>query len=123
MFFFSVVSSDRQHGGIQFHFNGGGEPSFGQRWNPWCSTIPWVTLAHHPLIYNPNENETALYNVDDFYESLVQGVSKAYNRRRPGEKVTVLEGPILIQSYASLSSLVFNQSGIGFYKDRNGVCF
>ncbi|KAL4221847.1 Tumor protein p63-regulated protein 1-like protein [Mactra antiquata] len=118
-----MVSSDREHGGIKIMFNKGEEPSFGQRWNPWCSTIPWITFAHHPLIYNPKENETVTFNVDDFYESLIQAVSKAYNRRRPGEKVTVIEGPIEIQSYASLSSMVFNQSGIGYYKDRNGMCF
>lgn len=118
-----VVSNDREHGGIQIKFNSGEEPSFGQRWNPWCSTIPWVTLAHHPLLYNPKENETVTYNVDDFYESLIHAISKAFDRRRPGEKVTVVEGPIMIQSYASLSSLVFNQSKIGYYKDRNGLCF
>ena len=98
-------------------------PSFGQRWNPWCSSIHWVTFCHHPLIYNPKEQETVTFNVDDFYESLILNISKVYNRKRPGEKVTVIEGPIEIQSYASLSSMVFNQSNIGYCKDRNGMSF
>lgn len=118
-----MVSSDREHGGVQIKWNHGELPSFGQRWNPWCGTIPWVTLCHHPIIYNPKEHETTIYNVDDFYESLVDAVSKAYKRKRPGEKVTVIEGQILIESWASLSSLVYNQSRIGFCKDRNGVAF
>ena len=118
-----MVSADRQHGGIQIKWNSAEEPTFGQRWNPWCSTIPWVTLAHHALIYNPKENETATFNVDEFYDSLVLATSKSYNRRRPGEKVTVIEGPIEIQSYANLTSLIFNQSSLGYYKDRNGMCF
>lgn len=118
-----VVSSDRQHGGIQIRWNKGEQPSFGQRWNPWCITIPWITFCHHPLIYNPKESETVTYNVDDFYESLIHNISQAYSRKRPGEKVTVIEGPIMMESYASLSSLVFNQSGVGYYKDRNGMCF
>lgn len=118
-----IVSSDRQHGGIQIRWHSDVQPSFGQRWNPWCISIPWVTLAHHPLIYNPKENETTTFNVDDFYESLLLATSKAFDQRRPGEKVTVIEGPIQIESYANVASLVFNQSGIGFYKDRNGLCF
>ena len=118
-----MVSNDREHGGIQVKWNRGELPSFGQRWNPWCATIPWVTFCHHPLIYNPKEHETTTYNVDDFYESLVDAISKAYKRKRPGEKVTVIEGPILIESWASLSSMVYNQSRIGFCKDRNGLAF
>ncbi|KAH3827025.1 tumor protein p63-regulated gene 1-like protein [Dreissena polymorpha] len=118
-----MVSSDHAHGGIQIKWNSGEPPTFGQRWNPWCATIPWVCLAHHPLLYNPRENETVTFNVDEFYESLLDAVSKAYGRKRPGERVTVVEGPILIQSYASISSIIFNQSNIGYFKDRNGVCF
>ena len=118
-----MVSDDRAHGGIQIKWNHGELPSFGQRWNPWCSTIPWATFCHHPIIYNSKEHETVIYNVDDFYESLIDAVSKAYKRKRPGEKVTVVEGPILIESWASLSSMVYNQSKIGFCKDRNGVSF
>ncbi|WAR14451.1 TPRGL-like protein [Mya arenaria] len=118
-----VVSADHSHGGIQIKWNRGELPSFGQRWNPWCSTIPWVSLAHHPILYNPKETETITYNVDEFYEALIDAISKAYSRKRPGEKVTVAEGPILIESYASLTSMVFNQSSVGYCKDRNGLCF
>ena len=79
--------SDRQHGGVQIRWNQGADLTFGQRWNPWCTDIPWVTLAHHPIIYNPKETETATFNVDDFFESLLQATSKAFETKRPNEKV------------------------------------
>lgn len=68
---------NRQHGGIQIRWDKEKpELTFGQKWNPWCTDIPWTTLAHHPLIYNPKENETTTYNVDEFFESLVTQTSK-----------------------------------------------
>ncbi|OWF40321.1 tumor protein p63-regulated gene 1-like protein isoform X2 [Mizuhopecten yessoensis] len=117
------IMPERKHGGIQIRWNKGEEPSFAQRWNPWSTCIPFLTFCHHPLLYNPKENETVTYNVDEFYESLIKGISDAYKSKRPAEKVTILEGPILITSYASVSSMIFNQSGLGFYLDRNGICF
>ncbi|CAL1527827.1 unnamed protein product [Lymnaea stagnalis] len=114
---------DRKHGGIQIRWDRGEQLTFGQKWNPWCSDIPWVTLSHHPLIYNRKENETVTYNVDEFFESLVTAISKVFTEKRPGEKLRVVEGPVLIESYASPASLVFNQGGIGFFRDRNGVSF
>ncbi|XP_076472255.1 tumor protein p63-regulated gene 1-like protein [Babylonia areolata] len=119
----SSVMYERQHGGIQIRWNQGTELSFGQRWNPWCSDIPWLTLAHHPVLYHPKENETATFNVDEFFEALVQATSQVFKAKRPNEKVTVIEGPIEIESYASVASMVFNQSGLGFFRDRNGLCF
>ena len=113
----------RQHGGIQIRWNRNEEPSLVMKWNPFCSTIPYMTFCHHPLLYNPKENETVTYNVDEFYEHLVQAVSECYKKKRPGEKVTILEGPILIECYVSLSSMIYNQSGLGFFMDRNGICF
>ncbi|XP_076451562.1 tumor protein p63-regulated gene 1-like protein [Babylonia areolata] len=117
------VMFDRQHGGIQIRWSQGTELSFGQRWNPWCSDIPWVTLTHHPVIYNPKENETATFNVDEFFESMLQAASKVFETKRPNEKVNVVEGPIMIESYISVPSLVYNQSAMGFFRDRNGLCF
>ncbi|KAK7497997.1 hypothetical protein BaRGS_00010868 [Batillaria attramentaria] len=119
----SSLMPDRQHGGIQIRWASGTELSFGQKWNPWCTDIPWATLAHHPILYNPKENETVTFNVDEFFESLLQATSKVFETKRPNEKVKVIEGPILIESYASLPSMVFNQSGLGFFRDRNGLCF
>ncbi|KAK3104939.1 hypothetical protein FSP39_013502 [Pinctada imbricata] len=114
---------DRRHGGIQIRWNKGEEPTWAQKWNPFCLTIPFMTFCHHPIIYNPKETETTTYNVDDFFESLIQCISNIYKKKRPGEKVTIIEGPIMIESYANLSSMLFNDSGLGFFRDRNGLCY
>lgn len=113
----------REHGGIQLRWSKDTNLTFGQRWNPWCSDIPWLTLAHHPLLYNPKENETVTYNVDDFYESLVQATSKCFEKKQPQQKVVIVEGPIEIECYAGITSTIFNQSSLGFYRDRNGLCY
>ena len=82
--------SDRQHGGIQIRWAQTSDLTFGQKWNPWCTDIPWVTLAHHPIIYNPKENETVTFNVDEFFESLLQATTKVFETKRPNEKVGFL---------------------------------
>lgn len=119
----SSFMPERKHGGIQVRWDQGVELSFGQKWNPWCTDIPWITLSHHPLIYNQKENDTVTYNVDEFFESLVAATSKVFTLKRPNDTLRVIEGPVTIESYASPASLVFNQSGIGFFRDRNGVSF
>lgn len=113
----------REHGGVRIAWGEGQIPTFGQKWNPWCSDIPYTTFAHHPLIYNEKDRETVTYNVDDFYESLIQAISSVYRAKNPGRALKNIEGPIMIESYASVSSLIFNQSHLGFNRDRNGVSF
>jgi len=98
--------------------------SFGQKWNPSARDIPYTTFAHHKLIYNEKERETVTFNVDDFYASLKAGVTQALKNKNPTVQLSVQEQqPILIQSYASLTSLVYNQSHLGYNRDRNGVAF
>lgn len=111
---------DRQQGGVHILWSKGQVPLFKERWNPFSNVIPWCMLTHHPIIYNQKEQETVTYNVDDFYESLLQAVKRCYDRHKPGETVNTVEGPIIIESYANLASMVFNQSSIGFYRVRGG---
>jgi hypothetical protein len=98
--------------------------SFSQRWNPWASDLPFITLAHHPVIYNNKEQETVTYNVDDFCDTLRELAPKALAAKGVETPLQVKEGePIMIESYASLSSMIFNQSHLGFNRDRNGLNF
>jgi len=99
------------------------ETTFAQKWNPLCSTIPNLSLAHHPLLYSQKERDTVTYNVDDFIDSLIVAAREAHAAKSTGRSLAVQEAPILIESYASLSSMVFNQSHLGFNRDRNGLCF
>ena len=115
----------REHGGVQALWNKGSVPTFGQRWNPWCSDIPWITFAHHPMFYHDKEKEKdkERYNVDDFVSVFSDTVEESYKTKNPGATLNVQEGPVEIQTYASVTSLVFNQSHIGFCMDRGGVSF
>ncbi|CAG5118975.1 unnamed protein product [Candidula unifasciata] len=115
----SSLMPDRKHGGVRIYWDRGDQLSFGQKWNPWCSDIPWVTLSHHPLLYNPKENETTTFNVDDFFDALVAATSKVFAAKRPGETLKVIEGPITIESYASLIALIYNKSEVGYFRDRS----
>ena len=118
-----LVCSPREHGGLQLNWASGQEMGFSQRWNPWSTEIPYVNLAHHPLIYNEKERETVTFNVDDFCDSVQQGIRQAHNTKSTGKTLTVEERPIVIQSYASVTSMIFNQSHLGFCRDRNGINF
>ena len=75
------------------------------------------------MLYNEKERETVTFNVDDFYESLIAQMQIAYRTHNPGQSVKIEEGPILIESYASLGSMVFNQSHLGFNRERGGVSY
>ena len=99
------------------------EISFGQRWNPWCNTMPYITVAHHPIIYNAKEHDTIIYNVDDFFETVLDAIEKAHKRKNIAVPVKLVEQPILIENYGSLYSMIYNQSWIGYNRDRNGVSF
>ena len=38
----------------------------------------YIIVSHHPIIYNDNEKETVLFNVDDFIETTVQAIEETY---------------------------------------------
>ncbi|CAD5115742.1 DgyrCDS4687 [Dimorphilus gyrociliatus] len=113
----------RNHGGVRIIWNENAQPSFAQRWNPFCKTIPYVTLIHHPLIYHDKEEETLYYNVDEFFESLIDAANKSFKGQNSGSFVQVEESPIMIECYTGLTSVIFNQSHLGFSRERGGVSF
>lgn len=117
-----VCCSPRQHGGLRIHWNKG-EPTFAQKWNPFCEDLGYMTITHHLLIYNEKEKETATFNVGDLTDSVVGAVGEVRKHDGISEALRVEEGPILIESYASLSALVYNQSHIGFNMERGGISF
>ena len=56
----------------------GQELSTMERWNPFTSHMPYFTFIHHPAIYCKEEEETVTYDVDDFYEALLQQTKAVY---------------------------------------------
>lgn len=106
----------RQHGGVRIHWSKT-DASFIQRWNPFCYDVGFITLCHHLLAYKPGEQDTVTYDVGDLSDSLIVAM------RSHNDKLTVDNGPITVESYASVASLIFNQSHIGFNMSRGGVSF
>ena len=82
-----------------------------------------MTVAHHPILYNPKEHDTVIYNVDDFFETVLDAVEKAQRRSHSTLSVRLVEQPILIENYGSVMSVIYNQSWLGYNRDRNGVSF
>lgn len=108
----------RQHGGVRIQWSTT-EPSFLQRWNPMCYDLGYVTLSHHLLAYRPEEHDTTMYDAENFIDFAVA----ATNKVRGGSEVSCENGPVTIESYGSVLSMIFNQSHIGFNLARGGVSF
>jgi|SRR6218665_413179 len=116
------LSRPRQHGGLRIHWEKS-EPTLAQKWNPFCDELGYATLTHHLLIYNEKEKETTTFNVSDLADSIVEAVDKIRKLDGVTDALSVEEGPIMIESYASISSMVYNQSHIGFNMERGGISF
>ena len=108
--------SVRKQGGVRIRWSST-SPSLSQLWNPFCSDVGFITLCHHLLVYKPQERETVTYDVGYFIDSVIATVRNLPN------SLTVNMGPITIESYASVASLIYNQSHLGFSLARGGVSF
>jgi hypothetical protein len=111
----------RNHGGVRIYRDNEENAGFLARWN-WMGAVnmPYWTFCHHKVIYLPEEVENLRYNVDDFNDNLVARV-QALSASKSSPGVEVLTGDITIFSYASLTSLIYNQSSLGCSKERGGV--
>lgn len=116
------MSRPRRNGGLRIHW-AKGQPTLVQKWNPFCDELGYVTLTHHLLIYNEKEKETTTFNINDLADSVIDAVDKIRKQDGVADALGVEEGPIMIESYASLSSMVYNQSHIGFNMERGGISF
>lgn len=64
-----------------------------------------------------------MYNMEDLFDQLKPAVQDAYKSMKPGEAPVVEEGNVTINSYASVWSMVYNQSRLGFNKERGGLSY
>jgi hypothetical protein len=118
---YSLMPS-RQHGGARIYW-GSLEPTWIQRWNPFCNDLGYITLSHHLLAYKAEERETVTYNVADMIDSVIAAANEARRVNNQQGNVNVENETITIESYGSVMSLVFNQSHLGFNLARGGVSF
>jgi len=122
----------RDYGGVRIHYADENSVSLAEWWNPWTRAMPYVTVTHHLLAYNPHENETVTYNADEFAESLVTALDAAKKRNAAADAdsetgdplASILDdSPIKISSYVGLQSVIFNHSKLGYYLERGGYSF
>jgi len=121
----------RDYGGMRIHYADENSMSLMEWWNPWTRSLPYVTLTHHLLAYNPVENETVTYNADEFAESLVMAVDAARKRSNTDADTeaadtiaSILDDtPIKVSSYVGIQSIIFNHSKLGYYLERGGYSF
>lgn len=112
--------------GVRLYWNKGRQPSFAERWNPFSETIPWATFTSHPLEHGGNR-EAASYQVDTFKAAILQAINA--HRQKPGSAagnlppVSEVEAPLECDIMVGASSTVWNQSRLGFFRERGGVSF
>ncbi|CAF0774418.1 unnamed protein product [Adineta steineri] len=111
------LMGEYSYGGVKIVH--GDEPTFFTRWNPGAETNVHVFVSHH-IAYNDKERETTYYNCDEFIQSLDIALT-AYRRAKNEPKIEFVEDKIVIPSYASIWSVLFNQNYVGFNRDRNGA--
>jgi len=119
----SLMKNTRDYQGLRLIFGEVQSLSWGQKWNPKSATIPYMTLADHKLIHNEAQTNNPALSVEGFHEAVLKAVEERQRELTGLVTVHAQQGDILIESYASLSSLIFNQSQLGYFKDRNGVSF
>ncbi|PAA89286.1 hypothetical protein BOX15_Mlig003503g2 [Macrostomum lignano] len=113
-----TMADPRRHGAARIFWGDPGQVALSTRWNPFSSdNIPYLTLAHHPLHYCDQDRGDAIYDVDAFFIELANVI----RQRSPGVPIVAEALPISLMH--GLASTVFNQSGLGYSKDRNGASF
>ncbi|XP_030843187.1 tumor protein p63-regulated gene 1-like protein [Strongylocentrotus purpuratus] len=109
--------------GVRLHWSSGRPLSVLEKWNPFSDTIPYTTLTSHPL-QTDNTRQAQNYQVGPFYNTLQQAVTTSRSAHHPNlPPVSLTAAPIELEIYLGLSSMVYNQSKLGFFRERGGVSF
>ncbi|XP_022090109.1 tumor protein p63-regulated gene 1-like protein [Acanthaster planci] len=120
--------SPRDGTGLRIIWSHGRQPTFMERWNPFCSTIPWLTLTSHPLEHS-GTREAETYQIDPFKNAYIQAINNWRIKQNQAlnnvssSPVTIVDAPIECDVMLGLASTVHNQSRLGFYRERGGVSF
>ncbi|TNN10895.1 Tumor protein p63-regulated 1-like protein [Schistosoma japonicum] len=106
----------RNYGGVQLIWGALDQIKWIDRWNPISQDVPMVILHHHPCFYSiepiPDKD---MYNCD----LAISAISKALSTHG----VQVEYANIHLNSHVNFFTIIYNQSNLGFCKDRNGVSF
>ncbi|XP_071489577.1 tumor protein p63-regulated gene 1-like protein [Diadema antillarum] len=118
-----TLASARTGEGARLHWSSNRDVSVLDKWNPFSDSIPYITLTGHPL-QSDDSRQVQSYQVGPFLNTLSQAVTTSRSQRHPNlPPVSTVEAPIQCEVYVGLSSMVFNQSKLGFFRERGGVSF
>ncbi|XP_072036329.1 tumor protein p63-regulated gene 1-like protein [Amphiura filiformis] len=121
-----TLVTPRDGQGLRLYWNKGRQPSFAERWNPFCETIPWATFTSHPLEHS-GARDVGSYKIDTFKTAVIQAVN--VHRQKPNSAasnlppVSEIEAPLECDIMLGASSTIWNQSRLGFFRERGGVSF
>lgn len=108
--------------GFRVHWGKGRELSFFERWNPYSSSVPYMTFVNHPL--EPAQEQASSYQAEAFLTALVQGVNvHRQEQNASSPSLPVKESPIQTDILVGWHSSIYNQSRLGFSRERGGVSF
>ena len=94
-------------------------------WNPWSSDMPYLSYTSHIqslLMDSPPD----LVQHSLFSKALIQAITQAREtvpNQETLDSFEVVEGDLEIYMYLGLTAMVYNQSKLGFCKDRGNVFF
>lgn len=101
------------------------EPSFFQSWNPWSNEMPYFSLTSHvQSLLTDSAPDLVQHGV--FSKALIEAITAAREaepRKEGLSSFEVVEGDLEIYIYIGLSAMIYNQSRLGFCKDRGSVFF
>ncbi|KAF5306186.1 hypothetical protein FQR65_LT07462 [Abscondita terminalis] len=113
-------SSNRNMQGIRIMWNKGKPLNFGNKWNPLCNDVPFITFTSHPLLFHKectSDDKRKVYNLDEFSENLFSALNHI------GGSFIIQHKDIMMENYIGIGSLIHNRNGLGFFKVRGRFSF
>lgn len=118
-----TLAEPRKGEGVRLYWSSGRQLTVLEKWNPFSDTIPYTTVKSHPL-EKEDARAAQSYQVGPFLNTLQQAITASRSERKPNlPPVTTVEAPIELEIYLGLSSMVYNQSKLGFFRERGGISF
>lgn len=118
----SFIYSSRSGEGVKIWW-GNSNLSFGDKWNPFSTSVPYTILKSHILVTRKQStNPMLMFN--ELPEILNQAVKEFHSRVSTGgasPDIPLVEEDISFDYYLGLTALVHNQSFLGFFKKRGAV--
>lgn len=136
-------SRNRNMYGIRLMWNKNQPITFGTKWNPFSSKIPFATFASHPLFFHKgiifnsqikitfqwlvldikDEAQRKIYDVSEFVEAVCAVITELDTRKIHEPPCIIHHKDILLENYFSIGSIIHNRNALGYFKVRGKFSF